>query len=83
MVSILLRMVVAAPVISSTVSPRTLSAIRKPPICEGVALPDMTISKACSAWLWLSERPDATIASKALRSIMSPFMRGILRAQAL
>ena len=37
----LARMVRAAPVISSTVSPRTRSAIRKPPICAGVASPDI------------------------------------------
>ena len=37
----LARMTRAAPVISATVSPRTRSAIRKPPICAGVASPDM------------------------------------------
>ena len=43
------RMVSTAPVISSTVSPRTRSARRKPPICEGVASPDIMTSKACLA----------------------------------
>ena len=33
------RMIRAAPVISSTVSPRTRSAISRAPICDGVALP--------------------------------------------
>ena len=48
-VSALARMMRAAPVISSTVSPRTRSAIRKPPICDGVALPLMMMSNAASA----------------------------------
>ena len=38
-----------APVISSTVSPRTRSAINSPPICEGVASPDIMLSKADAA----------------------------------
>ena len=46
---ILPRMARTAPVISSTVSPRTRSAIRKPPICDGVALPDIMMSNAASA----------------------------------
>ena len=54
--SALARMARAAPVISSTVSPRTRSAIRKPPICAGVALPDMMMSKARSASASLSGR---------------------------
>ncbi len=54
------RMVRAAPVISSTVSPRTRSAIRKPPICDGVASPLMMMSNAASAWLSLSPWPCAT-----------------------
>ena len=44
--SILSRMVATAPEISSTVSPRTRSAIRKPPIWLGVASPDMMMSNA-------------------------------------
>ena len=39
--SILARIAVTAPVISSTVSPRTRSAISRPPIWEGVASPDI------------------------------------------
>jgi hypothetical protein len=47
--SILARMVATAPEISSTVSPRTRSAIRKPPIWVGVASPDIIRSKAARA----------------------------------
>jgi len=54
------RMIRAAAAISSTVSPRTRSAIRKAPICEGVALPLMMISNAASAWLSLRLWPWAT-----------------------
>jgi hypothetical protein len=69
------RMIRAAPVISSTVSPRTRSAIRKAPICDGVASPLMMMSNAASAWLSLKLRPCATCASSALRSAMSPVIR--------
>ncbi|MHC2195758.1 hypothetical protein ACVJF1_008391 [Bradyrhizobium diazoefficiens] len=48
-VSILERIAATAPVISSTVSPRTRSAIKRPPICEGVASPDIMASKAEAA----------------------------------
>jgi hypothetical protein len=41
-----LRIICAAPVISSTVSPRTRSAIRKAPICAGVASPAVISSSA-------------------------------------
>src|SRR6478752_4571369 len=44
--SILARMADTAPAISSDVSPRTLSAIRKPPIWAGVASPESSRSKA-------------------------------------
>ena len=54
--SILARMAVTAPVISSTVSPRTRSAIRRPPICEGVASPDIMRSKARAASSRVSAR---------------------------
>jgi len=64
----LARMIRAAPVISSTVSPRTLSAINSAPICDGVALPLMMISNAASASLSLNARPAATCASKGRRS---------------
>src|SRR5664279_106853 len=47
--SILARMVVTAPVISSTVSPRTRKPISSAPICEGVASPDIMLSKAAAA----------------------------------
>ncbi len=47
--SILERIAETAPVISSTVSPRTRSAIKRPPICEGVASPDIMASKADAA----------------------------------
>src|SRR6185503_13575990 len=40
------RSICAAPVISSTVSPRTRSAIRKAPICAGVAAPAVIWSSA-------------------------------------
>jgi hypothetical protein len=39
--SIFSRMISTAPVISSTVSPRTRSAISNPPIWAGVASPDI------------------------------------------
>jgi hypothetical protein len=64
------RMIRAAPVISSIVSPRTLSAIKKAPICDGVALPLMMMSNAASASLSLSLWPCATCASSALKSGM-------------
>ena len=38
--AIFARIAATAPVISSTVSPRTLSAIRNPPICDGVTSPE-------------------------------------------
>src|SRR5437868_5365969 len=68
--SALARMMRAAPVISSTLSPRTRSAIKKAPICDGVALPLMMISKAASASLSLRRRPAATAASSGLRSLI-------------
>ena len=60
--SILARMVATAPEISATVSPRTRSAIRKPPIWLGVASPDMTTSKASRASSKVSGWPPATLA---------------------
>src|SRR6266851_4823161 len=69
-VSALARIVRAAPVISSTLSPRTLSAIKKAPICDGVALPLMMMSNAASAWLSDSARPAATSARSGLRSLI-------------
>src|SRR5215510_9053483 len=66
--SILERMVVTAPVISSTVSPRTRNAISKPPICEGVASPDIIRSKAPAASSRVRLAPVATLAMSALKS---------------
>src|SRR3979409_2243145 len=60
--SILARIAVTAPVISSTVSPRTRSAISNPPICEGVASPDIMLSTAAAASSrdnWVRWRPFA------------------------
>ena len=68
------RMTRAAPAISSTVSPRTLSPIRKAPICAGVALPDIMISKAVSASAEASRCPAATLAMSGFRSIGEPVM---------
>ncbi len=48
--------------ISSTVSPRTLSAIRKPPIWLGVASPDMMISNAARASSNVRDWPLAVLA---------------------
>jgi hypothetical protein len=66
--SILLRIADTAPVISSTVSPRTLSAINSPPICEGVASPDIMASKADAASSRDSVAPVATFPMIDLRS---------------
>ena len=63
----LARMIRAAPVISSTVSPRTRSAISSAPICDGVALPLMMMSNAASASLSDSACPAATLASSGLQ----------------
>ena len=68
----LARMTVAAPVISSTVSPRTRRPIRKAPICAGVASPDIITSKAASACARARLPPDATCARIALKSAISP-----------
>ena len=65
--SILARMAVTAPVISSTVSPRTRNAISRPPICEGVASPDIMLSNAAAASSRVSVAPVATLAMSALK----------------
>src|SRR5262249_55413676 len=57
--------------ISSTVSPRTRSAIKRPPICEGVASPDIIRSNACVDSSRLSAAPLATLAISALKSSMA------------
>src|SRR5215475_10343987 len=65
---ILARMVVTAPVISSTVSPRTRRPISRPPICEGVASPDIMRSKAPAASSRVRLAPVATLVMSALKS---------------
>src|ERR1700722_684352 len=65
--SILARMVRAAPVISSTVSPRSRSADRKAPICAGVAAPDIMASKAEAASISPSFSPAMTRPNSALK----------------
>src|SRR5690606_5197472 len=57
-----------APAISSTVSPRTRSAIRKAPLWAGVTSPESRVSKAWRASSRLSETPVATLAMKGLKA---------------
>ena len=71
--SILARIADTAPVISSTVSPRTRSAISNPPICEGVASPDIMLSKADAASSRDSVAPVATFPMMDLRSSIRCF----------
>lgn len=67
------RMEETAPTISSTVSPRTRSAIRKPPICDGVASPDIRMSKAARDSSRFRLSPLATLAISGFSSaILSP-----------
>src|SRR5580692_224268 len=66
--SILLRIVVTAPVISSTVSPRTRNAMSNAPICEGVASPAIICSKALADSSRVSAVPVATLPMRALKS---------------
>ena len=66
--SIFSRIAVTAPVISSTVSPRTRSAIRRPPICDGVASPDIMRSKPRAASSRVSVAPVAALAISPLKS---------------
>src|SRR6476469_5372338 len=73
--SILERMVVTAPVISSTVSPRTRSAINNPPICDGVASPDIMLSKAEAASSRDKVAPVATLPMIDLRSCITCFQQ--------
>ena len=54
------RSICAAPVISSTVSPRTRSAIRKAPICAGVAAPAVIWSSAVRISSSVSVAPPET-----------------------
>ena len=80
--SILSRIVATAPEISSTVSPRTLSAIRKAPIWLGVASPDMMISNASRASSKESAAPEATLAiwlfSSLIAAVRKPARAGPL-----
>ena len=67
--SILARIAETAPVISSTVSPRTRSAISSAPICEGVASPDIICSKAPAASSRVSAAPVATLPMQPLECV--------------
>src|ERR1700730_6004154 len=71
--SILARIAETAPVISSTVSPRTRSAISNSPICEGVASPDIMLSKAEAASSRDSVAPVATFPMIDFRSSIACF----------
>ena len=64
------RMVAAAPVISSMVSPRNLSAIKNAPICAGVASPDIMMSKAALASACESVSCSETLVIKGFRSVI-------------
>ena len=66
--SIFSRIAVTAPVISSTVSPRTRSAMSSAPICEGVASPDIIVSNPRAASSRLSVAPVAALAINPLSS---------------
>src|SRR5260221_8178901 len=68
---ILARMVLAAPVISSTVSPRTRIAIKRPPICDCVASPDIMRAKASADSSRDSWAPAATLAMSPLNSSLT------------
>ena len=71
--SILARIAETAPVISSIVSPRTLKPISRPPICEGVASPDIMLSNAEAASSRDSVAPVATFPMIDLRSSIACF----------
>ena len=60
--SMRLRIAETAPMISSSASPRTRSAIRKPPAWAGVTSPESSMSKASRASGRLKEAPAATLA---------------------
>ena len=70
--SILARIAVTAPVISSTVSPRTRNAISSAPICDGVASPDIICSNAIAASSRPSVAPVATLPTIPLNSAVTP-----------
>src|ERR1700689_4333795 len=69
--SILERIAVTAPVISSTVSPRTRNAMSNAPICDGVASPDIICSNAAAASSRPSVAPVATLPTIALNSTVT------------
>src|SRR6201987_3483674 len=69
--SILARMTLTAPVISSTLSPRTRNAINSPPICDGVASPDIICSNAVAASSRVSAAPVAALAMSDLNSTVT------------
>src|SRR5215469_7826559 len=69
--SILARITLTAPVISSTLSPRTRNAINSAPICDGVASPDIICSKAAAASSRVSAAPVATLARSGLNSTVT------------
>src|SRR5580658_8699673 len=69
--SILARIVVTAPVISSTVSPRSSNRINSAPLCDGVASPDIICSKAPADSSRLSAAPVATLPISALNSAVT------------
>src|SRR4051794_31105845 len=73
--SILARIADTAPVISSTVSPRTRSAISKPPICDGVASPDIMLSNADAASWRVKVAPVATLPISDFKSSIVGFHR--------
>jgi hypothetical protein len=56
------RIAETAPTISSSASPRTRSAIRKPPAWAGVTSPERSVSKAVRASSRVSAAPVATLA---------------------
>ena len=80
--SILPRMAATAPVISSTVSPRTRSPIKSAPICEGVASPDIICSKAPDASSRVSVAPVATLPISALNASVTIALSVLPRAPA-
>src|SRR3954469_12188281 len=78
--SILARIADTAPVISSTVSPRTRKAINRPPICDGVASPDIMLSNADAASWRVSVAPVATFPINDLKSSMDAFVGWVERS---
>ena len=82
--SILERMAVTAPVISSTVSPRTRNAMSSAPICDGVASPDIICSNAAAASSRPSAAPVATLPTIALNSTVTaaPLVHSFQRSDA-